>query len=152
MAGTRRTSRRGIARLLMVCAVLAGLFLMHGAPATAAEGCHGAVSASMPSLMPMGESGAAPASPAVGADKAMAHPGSGSAVQAGVPSMAHAAMCVSTPARERAPLPVNALLVLTVLAVVVLAGRAVVRGRASRRGPPPPGGRSLLLHVSIART
>ncbi|MEU2686591.1 hypothetical protein ABZ654_22460 [Streptomyces hygroscopicus] len=33
--------RRGIARLVAVCAVLLGLFLMHGAPATAAEGCHG---------------------------------------------------------------------------------------------------------------
>ncbi|MER6924743.1 hypothetical protein ABT314_38445, partial [Streptomyces spiralis] len=39
-----RAVRRGIARLLAVCAVLFGLFLMHGAPATAAEGCHGAMS------------------------------------------------------------------------------------------------------------
>jgi len=38
-------SRRGLARLLTACAVLVGLFLMHGAPATAAEGCHGAMPA-----------------------------------------------------------------------------------------------------------
>lgn len=35
--------RRGIARLLTVCAVLFGLFLMHGSPASAAEGCHGSI-------------------------------------------------------------------------------------------------------------
>ncbi|MGY6021897.1 hypothetical protein [Streptomyces spinosirectus] len=40
-----RTDRRGTSRLLAVCAVLFGLFLMHGTPATAAEGCHGAMTA-----------------------------------------------------------------------------------------------------------
>src|SRR5690606_18450570 len=35
--------RRGSARLVAACVLLLGLFLMHGAPATAAEGCHGAM-------------------------------------------------------------------------------------------------------------
>jgi hypothetical protein len=145
VAGTRQVGRRGIARLLMVCAVLAGLFLMHGAPATAAEGCHGVMSA--PTAMDNGPAAAPMASAAHGT---MAHSGS---EQAGAPTTVHGAMCVSTPARERTPLPVNTLTaVVAVMAAAVLAGRAVVQGRPGRRGPPPAGGRSLLLQVGIART
>ena len=153
VTGTGQAGRRDIARLLLLCAVLAGLFLMHGAPATAAEGCHDAVpAAAMPAPMPVGEDTAAADPLAGGADAAMAHPGSGSAVQTPAPSMAHGAMCVSTLARERLPLPAHGLLtVVAVLAVTVLAGRAVLPARI-RRGPPPPGGRSLLLQVSVART
>ncbi|MGV9625726.1 hypothetical protein ACWDTB_03960, partial [Streptomyces sp. NPDC003487] len=57
--GSGHASRRGIARLLAVCAVLFGLFLMHGAPATAAEGCHGAMS-TMAASMTGGHDAAAP--------------------------------------------------------------------------------------------
>lgn len=149
MVGSGQAGGRGVARLLLVCAVLAGLFLMHGAPATAAGGCQGGASA------PMSLGGAH--AMAAGGHRAMARPGSESAArataQAGDPSMAHGAMCVSTPARERSLLPLNACLsVVAVLVFALLAGRAVVRGRAELRGPPPPGGRGLLLHVSVART
>jgi hypothetical protein len=144
VAGTRRTGRRGIARLLMVCAVLAGLFLMHGAPASAAEGCHGAMSA--PTTMGGGTTaGMQPAG-----HGAMAHPGG---VQAAAPSAMHGEVCVSTAARERAPLPGGGLLaVVAVLAAVFLVSRPAVRGRPGRGGRPPPGGRGLLLQVCIART
>ena len=37
-----RTRRAGVSRLLVLCAVLFGLFAMHGAPASAAAGCHDA--------------------------------------------------------------------------------------------------------------
>ncbi|WP_328333101.1 MULTISPECIES: hypothetical protein [unclassified Streptomyces] len=143
MAGSGPARRRGIARLPALCAVLFGLFLMHGAPATAAAGCHGAMSA--PAGMHEGphatQSRTAPV---------MTHPGvqqaSGSAAMDG-------ATCVSTPARDTVPLTTPALpAVVAVLASLFLAGRTLAPGRTRRRGPPPPGGRSLLLHVCIART
>ena len=163
VAGSRRIGRGGIARLLMVCAVLAGLFLMHGAPASAAEGCHGAspasmatpVSAAMTAPVPAGsEPGARAAVVTSAGHAAMAHPGDGQAVHAGAPATRHGATCLSTPARGRTALPANALAVLVVaaLAAAGAAGRVAVRGRARRRGPPPPGGRGLLLQVSVART
>lgn len=40
-AGAPGPGRRDGARMLAVCAVPAGLFFMHGAPAGAAGGCHG---------------------------------------------------------------------------------------------------------------
>lgn len=142
IAGSGQARRRGIARLLALCAVLLGLFLMHGAPATAAEGCHGAMSA------PAGMHEDPAASQSVTAP--MAHPGgrqaSGSAAMSG-------STCVSTPARDEAPLTAPGLLaVVAVLAALFLAGRPLAPGRTGRRGLPPPGGRSLLLQVCIART
>jgi hypothetical protein len=153
----------------MLCAVLAGLFLMHGAPATAAEGCHGVMSAPMlvPAPAPApgsadmghGTTTASRASVSPHGHEARARSAGGPAlpaapvVEAGAASTGHGALCVATPARERAPLPVHALLmVVTLSAVWALAGRAVVRGRAGRGGPPPPGGRALLRLVSVART
>ncbi|MFE7795113.1 hypothetical protein [Streptomyces sp. NPDC057460] len=152
MAGTGQERRRGIARLLALCAVLLGLFLMHGAPATAAEGCHGAMSAAP---MPAGHDTAVMASAA----RAFVTPAPSPVVTqartqqvSGAPAM-DGAMCVSTPARDRIPLPTGGLLaVVAVLAATFLAGRPPALGRTGRRGPPPPGGRSLLLTVCIART
>jgi hypothetical protein len=128
----------------MVCAVLAGLFLMHGAPATAAEGCHGAMAATT-AMADDAVAGMAPAG-----HQAVVHPGG---VQAAAPSAGmHGDACVSTPPRDRNPLPVGGglLAVVAVLAVALLVGRPPVVPR--RRGPPPPGGRGLLLQVCIART
>ncbi|MET7912499.1 hypothetical protein ABZU45_32285 [Streptomyces avermitilis] len=145
VAGSGQARRRGFARLLALCAVLFGLFLMHGAPATAAKGCHGTMSA------PTGTHDSAdlhamqsPTAPAV------THPGlqqaSGSAAMDGT-------TCVSTPARDTTPLTAPGLLaVVAVLASLFLAGHTLTPGRTGRRGPPPPGGRSLLLQVCIART
>ncbi|MFI9039825.1 hypothetical protein [Streptomyces sp. NPDC053726] len=143
MAGSGQARRRGIARLLALCAVLLGLFLMHGAPATAAQGCHGAMS----SPAGMKEDPHAMQSPTA---PVMAHPAqqqvSGSAAMQGT-------TCVSTPARDTTPLTAPGLLpVAAVLAALFLTGRTLTPGRTERRGPPPPGGRSLLLQVSIART
>jgi len=168
VAGSGQIGERGFARLLMVCAVLAGLFLMHGSPTAAAEGCHGALPTALPSAaapmlmsMPMGEGeGEGTTAVAARADSSPAMPRPGTAlttlaapaVHAGAPSMAHGAMCVSTPARARFLLPAHTLLVaVAVLAVTALGGRAAGRARA-RRGQPPPGGRSLLLQVGVART
>lgn len=145
MTSTSTARRRGIARLLVLCAVLFGLFLMHGAPATAAEGCHGAMPAHAP--MADGHAGAAMES---ATPPAMPHAGGQQASKAA--SMG-GAMCVSTPARDMNPLPAGGLMaVVAVLAIAYIVSRPVPLGRSGRRGPPPPGGRSLLLQVGIART
>ncbi|MCZ4101651.1 hypothetical protein G3I60_08720 [Streptomyces sp. SID13666] len=150
MAGIGRARRRGIARLLTLCAVLLGLFLMHGAPATAAEGCHGAMTATSPTPHRHATAAMTSTVPAtmttVTTPPAMAHPD--------VPQASSGAMCVSTPARDRNPLPMGGALmaVVAVLVAGFLSNRPVSLGGSRRRGPPPPGGRSLLLTVCIART
>ncbi|WP_406404989.1 hypothetical protein [Streptomyces sp. NBC_01643] len=151
MAGTGQERRRDIARLLALCAVLLGLFLMHGAPATAAEGCHGAMSAAP---MPAGHDTAVMTSAARTFVTPVSSPvmTQARAQQVSGASEMDGAMCVSTPARDRIPLPTGGLLAVAVLAATFLAGRPLALGRTGRRGPPPPGGRSLLLTVCIART
>lgn len=156
MVGGGCIGGRGVVRLLMVCAVLAGLFLMHGAPASAAEGCHGTASAPMPAAVSaVGGHGEAAAPMSGGSRPAMVQGVGGRTVHAEGPSTGHGVMCVSTPSREHSLLPPHAALPMVVAAVPALwalAGLRVVRGRAGRRGPPPPGGRGLLLQVGVART
>ncbi|MFE7326920.1 hypothetical protein ACFU8W_18340 [Streptomyces sp. NPDC057565] len=139
-------SERGSARLVAVCAVLLGLFLMHGAPATAAEGCHGA----MPSVtVPMHDGHSAPtmtstAPPATAQSAQAARAGDGSAM--------HGVQCVSTPAHERNPLPTAGLYAAGALpAAWFPAGLRAATGWTRRRGPPA-GGRDLLIQVCVART
>ncbi|MFH8475892.1 hypothetical protein [Streptomyces sp. NPDC018000] len=143
---------RALARLMAVGALLFGLFLMHGAPATAASGCHGAVSAPAPAHDEQaghrGHSERAMGSMAPMAIPGSAHP-STQAVTGG-----HGAQCVATPARDRLPLLTVWLLAVTVFAVLsgwALIGRRVAAGEAGLRGPPG-GGRDLLLRVCVART
>ncbi|MFE9868930.1 hypothetical protein ACFYPZ_41020 [Streptomyces sp. NPDC005506] len=141
----QRGRRRDIARLLALCAVLLGLFLMHGAPANAAEGCHGPMSA--PAALSAEHAGTAMAStPSSGMTHAAAQ-------QASTMSTMGGAMCVSTPPRDFTTLPgIGLMAVVAVLAVLAVVGRPMALGHTGRRGPPTPGGRSLLLHVCIART
>ncbi|MFF0291238.1 hypothetical protein [Streptomyces sp. NPDC005262] len=142
-----QAGRRGIARLLTLCAVLFGLFLMHGAPATAAEGCHGAMPAITASPMAGGHA-------AVMNAAASAVPSSGPAVRAAGTSAMPGVLCVSSPAHERTPLPTPGLLAVVgagALALWTMSRLRTVAGEAWRRGPPS-GGRDLLLQVCIART
>lgn len=139
-------SERGSARLIAVCAVLLGLFLMHGAPATAAEGCHGA----MPSVtVPMHDGHAAstmtsPAPPTTAQSAQASRAGDGSGM--------HGVQCVSTPAHERNPLPAAGLYAAGALLVAWFpAGLRAATGWTRRRGPPA-GGRDLLIQVCVART
>ncbi|NEA60165.1 hypothetical protein G3I60_39895 [Streptomyces sp. SID13666] len=155
MAGTGQARRRSIARLLTLCAVLLGLFLMHGAPATAADGCHGAMSTASPTAhghATTAMNSTAPEAMTPAPSTVMTPPGAQQHVADA--SAMRGAMCVSTPARDRTPLPAGGALmvVVAVLAAGLLAHRPVPLGRPARRGPPPPGGRSLLLTVCIART
>jgi hypothetical protein len=144
--GSGHAGRRGIARLLAVCAVLFGLFLMHGSPTSAAEGCHGSMP--VPAPMPAGHD----APPMTTAHAPATHqpgPALQSAGAAGMPGV----LCVATPAHERIPLPAPGLL--AVAAVTVAAAWTPARLRAlggsGLRGPPA-GGRDHLLQACIART
>ncbi|WP_438295336.1 hypothetical protein [Streptomyces sp. HUAS TT7] len=141
----RRTRRAGLSRLLVLCAVLFGLFSMHGAPANAAAGCHGEMAMPAPMAAPMG-TGHADMRADVRADPR------GERHAAPVATGMNGELCVSTPARERLPLAAAGLL--AVLAPVVLVAWGLRRTGlfvAARRGPPLSG-RGLLLQVCVART
>ncbi|MGW7043649.1 hypothetical protein ACWGDT_13240 [Streptomyces avermitilis] len=147
-----------MARLLVLCAVLFGLFFMHGAPANAAEGCHGSMGMVVAEGMGHGEDvrmdadalrpvevtapGASAMAPSVPTAHGVAMPGMSGE------------LCVSTPARDRTPLPATGLLAFLGLVALVAwhpTGRAGVFGEPARRGPPICG-RHLLLQVCVART
>ncbi|MCX5211616.1 hypothetical protein OG689_20375 [Kitasatospora sp. NBC_00240] len=148
-SGGSRTRDRATAQLLLLCAVLAGLFLMHGAPAAAGD-CHRAL-------------GAMTGSPAASFD-AHRHPTAASgamsarAAELSAPPPAapgpHArdTLCLATKTRDGAALPApgpapSASAV--VLPAVVAAGFGGFAGCA-RAGPG--GGRQILLQVCVART
>lgn len=136
----RRTRTPGTSRLFVLCAVLCGLFLMHGAPASAAEGCHDA----------MTMSAAAPASMTTAYGHFAVRGEEGSAHLGAVVPATDGESCVFTHTRDQV-LPLLMALGLVLLAVRALtAHRTAVRGPA-RRGPPFAG-RELLLQVCVART
>ncbi|MER0444057.1 hypothetical protein ABR738_05665 [Streptomyces sp. Edi4] len=141
--GRGRASGTGTARLFVLCAVLLGLFSMHGAPASAAGGCHGEMAmAPPPSAAFMSMTHAT-----VAAERLVAR-------AAPVVTGAHGETCVSTGARERLPLAATGLLALLALVVLVVGKPAGPwsSGLATARRGPPRGGRGLLLQVCVART
>ncbi|MGW0765549.1 hypothetical protein [Streptomyces sp. NPDC002676] len=153
--------RRGVARLLTLCAVLLGLFLMHGAPSAAAAGCHGAMAA-MDAPMPDGDhsttlhgdhSATGRTMARAGTTSHTAHAGTTTPVAEAVDASGMPGeLCVSTPAHERIPVPAPALFAVAAAAALVLWSPTLLRsGRTMRRGPPPAG-RTLLLQVCVART
>ncbi|MEU5313781.1 hypothetical protein [Streptomyces sp. NPDC021562] len=146
--GSGHAGGRGIARLSALCAVLFGLFLMHGAPAAAAEGCHGAMSTMAASPM----TGAHHPAPLLATPAPAAH-GTGPTVRAADASAMSGTLCVSTAAHERIQLPAPGLLGVAGAAVFApwVPALRVTAGGTGRRGPPG-GGRDLLLQVCIART
>jgi hypothetical protein len=136
------------ARLLAVCALLCGLFLMHGAPASAADGCHASWPTAMTTAMTTRPMHSSPS--ATPSATATATPSATATASAD----AYGGHCVALQARERIALPwpdAGAVPVLarTAPAVVLAAGGA---GGAQRWRGPPSGGRELLLRVSVART
>ncbi|MFG2718960.1 hypothetical protein ACGFW5_11830 [Streptomyces sp. NPDC048416] len=142
------TSKAGPSRLFLLCAVLFGLFSMHGAPANAVAGCHGETALTPSMSEPWKASMSEPlkmAHSAMPAERPGAHAGP-------VVTGASGDLCVSTPARERLPLAGGLLAVLGP-AVVMARGRSGPRAalRGARRGPPLAG-RGLLIQVCVART
>ncbi|GAA2332168.1 hypothetical protein [Streptomyces cuspidosporus] len=141
--GGGHAGRRGIARLPAVCAVVFGLFLMHGSPASAAEGCH----SSMPASAPVA---AGPGASSTTTAHATASRHQDPALQAtGMPG----ALCAAIPVPERMPLPVPGLLAVAAVTVPAAWTPAGLRalGGSGLRGPPA-GGRDHLLQACIART
>ncbi|MEV6209474.1 hypothetical protein [Kitasatospora sp. NPDC051914] len=139
------TPRPATARLLAVCTLLLGLFLMHGAP-VAAGGCHNGMTHAVaaPGMASPHQAHAAGAAtvdrrPSAAPTRATTHSG---------------AACLSTPAHGRVTLAAPPQV--AVLALVLLAGTgalACAAGAAGlRRRGPPGGGRPLLLQVCVART
>ncbi|MET7288684.1 hypothetical protein [Streptomyces sp. NPDC005573] len=159
----RAKGRGGSARLLALCAVLCGLFLMHGSPATAAEGCHGGTAAMAMSAMPATGAMRSPPSTATAhattAHAAMVDDADASARRrAALPvtegAHGHGELCVSTRAHDRVPLPDPRPLPVSSGGPSAVRGCVPPReamGRAGWRGPPS-GGRDLLLQVCVART
>jgi hypothetical protein len=133
------------ARLLAVCALLCGLFLMHGAPASAADGCHAAWPTAMTTAM------TTPMTTAMTAKPMRSSPSATPSATATGSADAYGGHCVALQARERIALPWPDAGAVPVLArtapAVVLAA-----GGAQRWRGPPSGGRELLLRVSVART
>lgn len=128
MAGTSNRAARVLTRAVLLGAlgaVLAGLFLMHGAPGAASGGCHGGMVA-VPAMPHHQHSMDRPAS---------AEPAAG--------------LCLATSIRSGFdPVPVGVLepVVAGLLAVAV----GFVASRPTDRGPP--GGRALLTQVCVSRT
>ena len=132
-------------RWALACALLLGLFLMHGAPVSAA-GCHDA----MAGMSPV-------AGAAVAGHMHTQAPGLGMSshgkANAAASVLTGGGLCVSIEAPRGVGLP-------AVLLLAVLVGSwylpkmvpwTIGRG-GSRRGDPPDGGRGLLLRVCVART
>ncbi|MGH4007493.1 MAG: hypothetical protein ACRDTH_04885 [Pseudonocardiaceae bacterium] len=146
MSGT--PSARAIARLLMVGAVLAGVFLMHDLPAQACPGGTGMPASSMTATPALTAHSGEPTQVAAAAHGEMAH----ALPAAHATTTGHGSVCVSTPP----PRSHDGLLTL-LLAAGALASPARLlhvdsqRGRASRRAPPPTES-ELLTTLCVSRT
>ncbi|WP_157878487.1 hypothetical protein [Streptomyces chattanoogensis] len=146
MHRTATSSRPLTARLLAVCAVVAGLFLMHGSPAAAAGGCHGTTAGSPPMTQ-------APAAMSVHADAPSAGHFAGSPHAAPYlgPAGTDGTLCVSTPAHPSPVPPAAGALAVVACAAWEPLGRRLAAVVTRWRGPPGEG-RGVLLRVGVART
>ncbi|MGF6944161.1 hypothetical protein BKA18_004014 [Streptomyces auratus] len=146
MDRTGTSSRLLTARLLAVCVVVFGLFLMHGSPTAAADGCHGAMTGSMPMAH------AVPAAVGPHAEHpATGHPGHLADASPMTSAGMDGTLCVSTPAQQSLPLPAVGALAIVVFAGWEPLGRRLAAAVTRWRGPPREG-RGVLLHVCVART
>ena len=143
--GMRSTaSARAIARLLTVCALLAGLFFMHGLPAQACSGGTGDMSAMTTASTVGHQDGITLAA-------GSAHRETVATVTA---AAGHGTACVFIPA----PRGLDVLLALLLLAATValtsarrLPSLGRPRHRISHRAPPPAGA-TLLTALCVSRT
>lgn len=137
-----RSTARATARVLAVCAVLSGLFLMHG---LASQGCPSGAgmatttTATTHTYHPMGFSPAP-------ADRHL------SAAMSPVQAMAagHGELCTSTPPPQSSTL-LTLLLALAALTTAAALGPAVWTIQVRRR-PPPLTGSALLTTLCVSRT
>lgn len=143
-------SARAMARLVAVCAVLAGLFFMHG---LAAQGCAGGVGASAPSMphpVMMATAADGPDMAAAAMAASMSRPLAHSASKVGADAGEPGAVCVSTP-----PSPGWAgLLGISVVGLASVPGSpdGATRPSNQRLRAPPLAGSTLLMNLCISRT
>jgi predicted MFS family arabinose efflux permease len=147
--GSARVRHHRVVRPAVLVAVLLGLFLMHGGPAAADGGCHGA----MPATAPMRHTPATTAMQQTSATHAPDHSRAAAGHQAAVyaDGSMRGALCQATTPRPGIPLPPLGAVAVVLPAVVPLPWARQRPGRSRRRGPPG-GGRDLLLQVCVART
>ncbi|MET9403268.1 hypothetical protein [Kitasatospora sp. NPDC002965] len=144
-ARVRAGVRHGaVARSLLLCALLAGLFLMHGSP-TAAGGCHAPAVPSVPTVAGHHHAPDAPDGPP------------GSDPRAAGPRTAHgdapqAASCVTARDRDGAGLPASPLSAGAAVVLIALRPPDGPRGRRADGPRAPPAGRRLLSQVCVSRT
>ena len=142
MRGT--VSAGAIARLLAVCALVTGLFLMHGLPAQACAGGSGMATAAMAGMATGGPGGhAVPSGAPVHGDHAVVWPA----------APGHGTPCVFTPA----PRGLDALLALLLLAATAAPAASARPVRGARHTPrgrraPPRAGPELLATLCVSRT
>ncbi|MFJ3787982.1 hypothetical protein [Kitasatospora sp. NPDC090091] len=158
-AGGRWSGGRGggrtTARLLAVCALLAGLFLMHGSP-TSAGGCHEPASPAAASRLqvPPHHTAADRGDPLDTQHAAAAPTAPGPRLDG--PRTAggeqQAASCVSARDRDTAELPPPTAQALAPAAALFAALGLPYRRRTDGPRAPPAAGRRLLLRVCVART
>ncbi|WP_225098933.1 hypothetical protein [Streptomyces sp. CoH27] len=173
-------ARRRLVRPCVLVAVLLGLFLMHGGPAAADGGCHGAMPDTAPIHAAMTHADvtrtagtrtavthtavthtavtrsapdAMAASAAVMPSTPAAHTPGAVAAKAGthLAESMRGALCLATTPRSTFPLPPLSALACALPAAALLPWARRAYGEARRRGPPA-GGRDLLLQVCVART
>jgi hypothetical protein len=147
-------SARATARLVAVCAVLSGLFFMHGLPA---QGCAGGVGMATPSMAHPATVATAAGGPGMAASARAAsvrHPLAPSAVAVGADAGEPGALCVSTP-----PPPGWAGLLALLLAVSVVGLESVLDSADGATRPsnlrlraPPLAGFALLMTLCVSRT
>ncbi|MEV6113720.1 hypothetical protein AB0L59_14665 [Streptomyces sp. NPDC052109] len=162
-AGTAGARHRSAVRPSVLVAVLLGLFLMHGGPAAAAGGCHGATpdtAVTHSTAIPTAEHPAHhPGMTAEHPERAAGHPqtAAGTGVVVGgkaalrVDEAMRGALCQATTPRSEIPAPPGAAVALLLPAAGLLPWVRPGSGGTRRRGPPG-GGRPLLLQVCVART
>lgn len=139
MRGT--LSAGAIARLLTVCALVGGLFLMHGLPAQACAGGNGMATTAMTGMATGGPAGHATlgGAPVHGDHATVRHAAPG-----------HGTPCVVTPA----PRGLDALLALLLLAATAALAASARPARSASRGrrAPPRAGPGLLATLCVSRT
>jgi hypothetical protein len=143
MRGT--VSAGAIVRLLTVCALVTGLFLMHGLPAQACAGGSGMATTAMTGMATSG-----PGGQAIILSGAPVH-GDHAAARPAVPG--HGTPCVFTPA----PRGLDALLALLLLAATAALAASARPARGTRSAPrsrraPPRAGPELLATLCVSRT
>jgi hypothetical protein len=133
MAAPSNRAARVLTRAVLLGAVLAGLFLMHGPSGAAGGGCHGGGPVMVGTThheidLPAGAAGS----------QAPEHRAGG--------------LCLAIPVRAGANLIQPGPLPLVVVASLAMAVSAAVTGSARSPGRAPPSGRVLLTQVCVSRT